>query len=110
MNTNETFSRVHALYGTGESGADGLERRDATPRSRVQKTGRCEPAQARAETKGQTFRFPRPCLPDGRDLRFFVLLPGEFIVRQALSDSLANEVAEALRVFHRQTIIEPKCL
>src|ERR1700736_6123829 len=102
MELDETFSRVQRLHEPCGSCVDGVARRNQTTGSRVQKKGRCEPTKTRTEAKsGQAaFRFPRPCLLEGYLLsfRFFLLLPDQLLVREALTYDLADKVAESVAV------------
>src|SRR5262249_3375476 len=89
-------------------------RGNQTTRSRVSQTSRCQSSKARTGAKGQALRFlgPRGNRPlESFWLRlFFSHLPGQFVERQALSDYLTDQVAEAVGIAHGQAIVNPEGL
>src|ERR1022692_2284796 len=88
-------------------------RGDKAARRGIPQACRCEPKKARTETEGQAFRFlgPRgdvhvlgPIL--SRTFQF----AGEFFVGEALAYNLTDEIAEPIRVRHRQAVVISKGL
>src|SRR5260370_481873 len=113
MVTNEALSRVQHFHESRGPRALSFERRDETPRGRVQKTGRSKPAQARTEAKGQaTFLLPRPCRLEGFHFfcLLFVLRADEFGISEPFADYIPHQKTEAVSVAHRLAVVEPKCL
>src|ERR1035438_124935 len=103
MELGETFSRVQRIHERSGTHYVGAEGRNTPARSRVQKTVRTEPAQARAKAEGQAVRFPRRC----RGLvQHCVLFTDEVFVGKSLSRDLRNRETEAVRVIHLISIVE----
>jgi hypothetical protein len=92
--------------------AFGVTCRDAAQGSRIPQAVACEPPQARAEAKGQAFRFgPRtPRLENLGSFGRFSDLACEFGVGQPLAHDLADDVVETVRIVHRPAIVEAKRL
>ena len=108
MKRNETTNGARSIH--ERRGASDVYSKGGNPaaRSRIQEAGRFEPAQARAEAKGQALRFPRPCRLDG--FRFFRLLPGKLSISEALAGDLGNRQSEPLGIIHFLARVVAECL
>lgn len=100
MRADETFRRVQRVHGRCAKHHVSSESGDLAARSGIQKESRREPAQAWAETEGQTaFRFPLGKRPTNLvDRRFFSHLAGKFGIGETLTCDLRNRKSEPLAV------------
>ena len=120
--TYETFRRVQQIHETCGSFINRAPRRNAETRSGISKTSGRESEQTRPETRlkkkaesSYAFRRPRAFrnLLEG-SFRFFILLRGEFRIRQPLPNNLLAQQTETISVIHwiisRSPIVESKSL
>src|ERR1700683_522521 len=100
MRKNETLSRVQRIHGRRAQHHVCSQSGNFAARSGIQETGRCEPAQARAETEGQAaLRFPLGRRPTNLvDRLFFFHLAGKFGIGETLTCNLRNRQSEAFRI------------
>jgi hypothetical protein len=103
MVTDETFRRVSQLHESSGRSACRVARRNTKTRSGVSQTVRRQPPQARPEKKKagrQATRFPRLRYP-GLVNRYFVILAGYLVIREALSEDVARNTLEASAVMEQ---------
>src|SRR5665213_730210 len=102
LGTNETFRASRSVSEPHRPGPCNVERRTESVRSGIPKTGRCQPAKTRAETKSDqaAFRFPRPCRLEVGIGTYFSLLRDQFVIRQSLAGDFCAEEFKPLRIGH----------
>lgn len=106
--SDEALCRVPSVHQRYRAHHVRSEVGDPPARSRVQKTSRREPAQARAETKGQAFRFPRPCRLVAT--RRTIKGADQFGIGQVLAGDLRHRKAKPLGIVHVFPVVEPERL
>src|ERR1017187_3107162 len=111
MTNNETFSRVRSLHECRGASDVHPKRRDLAARSRVQETGRYEPAQARAKAEGQTLGLgPRERLFLNRFRLSLFYLAGKLGIGETLPDDLLYRQSEPLGIVHFLPGVVAECL